>query len=90
MLSTIDDMHAFYHALFETDRLLKPETRKLRFNTDEPIALGGVNGSSYFVYERDPRAGAEIVVAATSASAPTIRRELERLLGFSDAVGQGP
>jgi CubicO group peptidase (beta-lactamase class C family) len=90
MLSTIDDMHAFYHALFETDRLLKPETRRLRFNIDEPVCLGGVSGSTYFVYERDPRVGAEIVVASTSASAPAVRRELERLLGFSDAVGQGP
>ena len=90
MLSTIDDMHAFYHALFETDRLLKPETRRLRFNTEEPIALGGVSGSSYFMYERDPHVGAEIVIASTSVSAPTIRRELERVLGFSDAVGQGP
>jgi CubicO group peptidase (beta-lactamase class C family) len=90
VLSTIDDMHAFYHALFETDRLLKPETRKLRFSSDEPAALGGMDSSSYFIYERDPRIGAEIIVASTSFTAPGIRRELGRLLGVSDAIGQDP
>ncbi len=90
MLSTVDEMHMFYRSLFETDALLKAETRRLRFNPDEPARLGGSEGESYFVYERDPRAGAEMIVASTSTEAPAIRRELDRLLGLPDPVGQGP
>jgi hypothetical protein len=53
MLSTVDEMHLFYRALFESDKLLKPDTRKLRFNVDEPMGSGGMEGATYFVYERD-------------------------------------
>ena len=36
MLSTVDDMATFYHALLETNALLKPETRALRFDPLNP------------------------------------------------------
>ena len=88
MLSTVDDMHAFYHTLFATEKLLKPETRRLRFNPDEATRAGGMDGPSFFLYQRDPRTGSEIIVASTSPSAPTISRELGRLLGLPDAIGQ--
>ena len=52
MLSTVDDMHAFYKALFETNKLLKPETRALRFNPNEPIGLAGSDLVSSFLYDR--------------------------------------
>lgn len=54
MLSTVADMHAFYKALFETDKLLKPATRALRFDPNEPVALAGSDLVNFFIYERDP------------------------------------
>ena len=89
MLSTVDEMHLFYRALFESDKLLKPDTRKLRFNVDEPMGSGGMDGATYFVYERDPRIATVILIASTSATAPALRRELEKLLGLTDTGGLG-
>lgn len=89
MLSTVGDMHAFYTALFETDKLLKPITRALRFNPNESIGLAGSDNVNYFVYERDPEAHVEMIIASTNASmkAPPIRRELSRVLGFGRGEG---
>ena len=67
MLSTLSDMSAFYKALLETDKLLKPETRSLRFRSDEPIALAGSDLVNVFIYERDPMAKLELIVASTNA-----------------------
>jgi CubicO group peptidase (beta-lactamase class C family) len=89
MLSTVDEMYLFYRTLFESDKLLKPETRKLRFAADEAMGIGGMDGPTFFLYERDPRVATVIIVASTSATAPAIRRELEKLLGLADTVGQG-
>ena len=73
-------MHTFYKALFETDKLLKPVTRNLRFNPDEPIGLAGSDLVNYFVYERLPGRRIEIIVASNT---PDVRPRTIR-----DAIGQ--
>ena len=87
MLSTVDDMQAFYNALFETEQLLPAAVRDIRFNPHEPIGLAGGDGVNTFLYERDPIAHTGIIVATTNAAmkSPVIRRELGRLLGLPPA-----
>jgi CubicO group peptidase (beta-lactamase class C family) len=92
MLSMLDDMHAFYATLFTTVKLLRPETRALRFDPSSPIGLAGSDGTSFFVYERYPRLGFEILVASNSAhaKAPSVRRALSRVLGIAGDGGSNP
>jgi CubicO group peptidase (beta-lactamase class C family) len=84
MLSTAADMHAFYKALFETDKLLKPATRNLRFDPSEPQGMAGSDLVNFFLYERDPRSGIEMIIASTNAEmkAPAVRRDLARVMGL--------
>lgn len=84
MLSTVSDMHAFYKELFEGTKLMKPETRAVRFNPSEPIGLAGSDNVNFFLYERFPRMRVEIIIASTTvtAKAPAIRRELGKVLGL--------
>ena len=67
MLSTVDDMHAFYSTLFETTKLLTPASRAVRFNPDEPVGLAGSDLVSSFLYERLPGRRLELIVASNSA-----------------------
>jgi CubicO group peptidase (beta-lactamase class C family) len=93
MLSTLSDMHRFYRALFETDSLMRPETRALRFNPREPIALAGSDLVSMFLYERDPVRGMEIIVASNSQDykVPRVMAEVRKVLeGGGAAVAGGP
>jgi hypothetical protein len=68
MLSTVDDMHAFYKALFETSTLIKPSSKIGRFNPDEPVGLAGSDLVNFFVYERLPGRRIEIIVASNNAA----------------------
>ena len=88
MLSTVGDMHTFYEALFESDKLLEPETRRLRFPSDEPVALAGSDLVSFFLYERDPGAGVEIIIASNNSDrkAPAARRAIASVLGLPSDV----
>ena len=56
MLSTLGDMHTFYTALFETDKLLKPATRNLASTPMSRSDSPDPTSSTYFVYERLPGA----------------------------------
>jgi hypothetical protein len=89
MLSTVRDMHAFYAALFGTEKLLTAKTRNPRFDPSEPIGLAGSDGVNFFLYERFPGMATEVIIASTNAAmkAPAIRRELGRLLGLPDPEG---
>ncbi|MDQ6634139.1 MAG: beta-lactamase family protein, partial [Gemmatimonadota bacterium] len=84
LLSTVGDMHAFYAALFDSDRLLTRAARGDRFPPDEPIGLAGSDGVSFFLYDREPQSRTEIIIASTNAAlqAPAIRRALGSLLGL--------
>jgi CubicO group peptidase (beta-lactamase class C family) len=68
MLSTLDDMHAFYKALFETSTLIKPSSKMGRFNPDEPVGLAGSDLVNFFLYERLPGRRIEIIIASNNAA----------------------
>ena len=91
MLSTAADMHAFYTALFGTDKLLKPATRNLRFNPSEPVGLAGSDLVNFFLYERDPQSGTEMIIASTNAEmkAPVVKRGLALVMGLPLMSGGG-
>ena len=91
MLSTLDDMHTFYSALFGSETLLKAATRNRRFNPEEPIALAGSDLISSFLYERDPRAGVELIIASNSTDVRqrVVRDAIARIVGLP-SVGAPP
>lgn len=91
MLSTVEDMHNFYKALFESDKLLKPATRAIMFNADQPVGLAGSDLVNFFLYERDPIARTEIILASNDADhrAPMVRTPLAIVLGLPTNVGGG-
>ena len=90
MLSTLGDMSRFYEALFETDKLLKPETRSLRFRSRDPVALAGSDLVSSFLYERDPGARVEIIIASNTPQwrPPALRSEIASILGIERTDGE--
>ena len=83
MVSTVEDMHAFYRALFDSDRLLPPGARGGRFDPTQPVGLAGSDLVHFFLFERLPREGLEIIIATNSADAPApmIRDAIAPLLG---------
>jgi len=89
MLSTVGDMFEFYRVLFNTDKLLKPETRDSRFNPKQPIALAGSDLVNFFLYERFPARNAEMIIASTNqnAKAPQVREGLAAILGLPSMKG---
>jgi CubicO group peptidase (beta-lactamase class C family) len=91
MSSTLDDMHTFYEALFTTTRLVSDPSRALHFHPDEPVALAGSDGVSYFIFERFPMLKSEIMVASNDSRspAPAVRRALAGALGLPGG-GDGP
>lgn len=91
MVSTLGDMHTFYKALFETDKLLRPATREIMFKADEPVGLAGSDMVNFFLYERDPIAKTEIIIASNNAEhrAPMLRRPLAIVLGLPTDVEDG-
>ena len=91
MLSTVSDMHDFYQALFETEKLLPRNARNGLFDPNEPVGLAGSDLVNFFLYERMPRMGLEIIIASTNGAmkAPAIRRELGPALGLQEMGGPG-
>lgn len=89
MLSTVPDMHEFYAAIFDGDKLLKPATARLRFPRDEPIALAGSDLVSGFLYERVPQEQIELIVATNSAEwrERTVRNAIAGVLGLPSPDG---
>ena len=84
MVSTVEDMHAFYRALFGGDRLLTTAARGERFDPTQPVALAGSDLVHFFLFERLPRVGLEIIIATNSAeaAAPMIRGTIAPVLGL--------
>jgi CubicO group peptidase (beta-lactamase class C family) len=91
MLSTVADMAAFYRSLLETNRLLKPETRALRFDPGEPLGLAGSDLVSAFLYDRFPPARTEIIIATNTAEMRErpVRAVIGAVLGLPSPDG-GP
>jgi CubicO group peptidase (beta-lactamase class C family) len=92
MLATVDDMHAFYQALFETERLLPRNARAGRFDPTEPVGLAGSDLVHFFLFERLPAEGVEMIVASNSADlrAPMVRDQIAAVLGLPRAQREGP
>lgn len=90
MLSTVEDMHKFYKALFETETLLKPASRAVMFKPDEPVGLAGSDNVNFFLFERDPISHTEMIFASTNAAygAPMVREAVAPLLGLPTGAGQ--
>jgi CubicO group peptidase (beta-lactamase class C family) len=91
MVSTVDDMHAFYRALFDGDRLLPREARGDRYDPTAPVGLAGSDLVHFFLFERLPERRIEIIIATNSAEAPAprIRDAIAPLLGLPNAGGRG-
>lgn len=86
MLSTVGDMHEFYRALFETEKLLKAETRNTRFDPTEPIGLAGSDGIAEFMYARLPGRHMELIISTNDAAfgLREVRSALSGVLGIRD------
>jgi len=86
MLSTVGDMHAFYTALFGSEKLIPFNARNGLFDPQQPVGLAGSDLVNVFLYERMPVRGIEILVASTNAAmkAPAVRGDLGRALGLPD------
>lgn len=91
MLSTVEDMHVFYRALFEGERLLTTAARGGRFDPTEPVGLAGSDLVHFFLFERLPREGIEIIIATNSAEAPApmVRDVIAPLLGLPSTRDRG-
>lgn len=91
MLSTVSDMHDFYQALFETEKLLPRNARNGLFDPNEPVGLAGSDLVNFFLYDRMPRMGLEIIMASTNAAmkVPAVRRDLGAALGLQEMGGPG-
>ena len=91
MVSTVDDMHAFYRALFDGERLLPREARGDRYDPTAPVGLAGSDLVHFFLFERLPGRRIEIIIATNSAEAPApmIRDAIAPLLGLPTAGGRG-
>lgn len=91
MVSTVEDMHAFYRALFDGERLLPMAARGGRFDPTQPIGLAGSDLVHYFLFERLPGGGLEIIIATNSAEAPApmIRNLIAPILGLPSMADRG-
>jgi len=91
MLSTVGDMATFYHALLDSNALLNPQTRALRFDPDEPLGLAGSDLVNFFLYDRFPRARTTIIIATNTAEfgAQPVRAAIGAILALPSPDG-GP
>jgi CubicO group peptidase (beta-lactamase class C family) len=84
MVSTASDMHTFYKAVFESNTLLRAESRTKRFNPEVPVGLAGSDLVNFFIFERLPREQIELIVATNSAEfrAPRVLDAIRPILGL--------
>ena len=89
MLSTVDDMAAFYSALFNTEKLLPFNARDGMFDPREAVALAASDMINIFLYERMPRIGLELFIASTNgaAKAPKVRDQIASVAGLPSMDG---
>lgn len=91
MVSTVGEMHRFYTALFTTERLLPAAVRDQHFNPRAGAMLAGSDMVSFFLYNRVPGSGYEIILATNSAQTrgPRVRQALAQALGLPQPGGPG-
>jgi CubicO group peptidase (beta-lactamase class C family) len=90
MLSTVTDMFHFYTGLYG-DKLMKPETRDMRFPAGQPVVLAGSDLVQYFFYDHEPAAAIDILLSSTSSDvkAPQLLAHLRAALGLPSENGEG-
>jgi CubicO group peptidase (beta-lactamase class C family) len=90
-ISTVTDMYHFYDVLFNTNTLLQPATRDLRFPPDRPVALAGSDMINFFLYERDPRSETVLIMATNWSEypAPKAREGVAAVLGLPAMGNRG-
>lgn len=91
MVSTVGEMHRFYQALFTTERLLPAAVRDQHFNPRAGAMLAGSDMVSFFLYNRVPGGGYEIILATNNAQVrgPRVRQALAQALGLPQPGGPG-
>jgi CubicO group peptidase (beta-lactamase class C family) len=91
MVSTVEDMHVFYRALFDGERLLPATARGGRFDPTQPVGLAGSDLVHFFLFERLPLDHLEIIIAtnSTDAPAPMIRNLIAPVLGLPTMTDRG-
>jgi CubicO group peptidase (beta-lactamase class C family) len=91
MLSTVGEMYRFYQALFTTERLLPAAVRDQHFNPRGGAFLAGSDMVNFFLYNREPASGYEIMLATNNAQmrGPRVRDQLAQALGIARAGGPG-
>lgn len=84
MVSTVDDMAAFYQALFETEKLLPSAVRDVHYDPRGGMVLAGSDLTSFFMYQREPQLGLDVFLASTTTEgrAPQLLRAVMATLGF--------
>lgn len=90
MVSTVGDMYRFYEALFTGEKLVAFNARHGRFPPDQPLGLAGSDGTHFFLYERDPRAGVSYIIATNNAAfkGPRVRVPIAQALGLAGGGGR--
>lgn len=83
-------MFRFYSALWVVS-LLKPEMRDMRFPPGTPMMLAGSDGVHFFLYEREPASGLDILLASNCAEfmASVVRGNLAAALGIAPPGQRG-
>jgi CubicO group peptidase (beta-lactamase class C family) len=72
-LSTVDEMYHFYDVLFQTDSLLRPAERDLKFAPNQPMILAGSDMINFFLFNREPMQGMTMVLASNASDFPAPR-----------------
>ncbi len=90
MLSTVDDMAAFYRVLYTTETLLPAEFRNRRFDPNEATVLAGSDLTSFFVFQHEPQAKLDMILASvtTAERAPRLLRDVAATLGIGGDRGR--
>ena len=91
MVSTVDDMAAFYQALFETEKLLPAAVRDQQFQPGGAMVLAGSDRTSVFMYQREPQLGLDVFLASTTTEvqAPQLLRAVMATLGLRPPAAVG-
>ncbi len=89
MVSTVGDMYRFYGSLFRSERLLSRAIRDTRYQPG-PTMLAGSDRVSFFLYNSDPAAAMDMIIATNSNGfrGPRARDALAPVLGLSRPQGR--
>jgi CubicO group peptidase (beta-lactamase class C family) len=90
LLSTLDDMHRFYHLLSDNTLLKDEAHRRDVFGTEGPNILAGSDRTSFFLFANYPAERTQVFIATNhqDAPAPRVLRAILPVLGIEDPDGR--